>query len=97
LAHVRLSEVAQRNLAELIRSHSLPADTPERVKRSLRPLTRFPLLGAPLEGRWAGYRFLLGPWRWMVIVYVVADTGDLVTVVTIRDGRTAVSPTASRS
>lgn len=96
MASVRLTEVARRNLAELIRSHSLPADTPERVKRSLRPLGRFPQLGAPLEGRWTGYRFILGPWRWMVIVYLISEGDDIVSVVTIRDGRTATSPPASR-
>ena len=91
MARVELSEVAAADLARLIRTHSLPADTRERVKRSLRPLARFPLLGAELGGRWAGFRFLLGPWRWMILVYVYFDDEDRVVVVTIEDGRAARS------
>ena len=80
---------AAEDLDRLIRTHSLPGDTKERVRRSLRPLGRFPLLGAELEGRWAGFRFVLGPWRWMVIVYSFDEESDRVAVVTIQDGRSA--------
>jgi plasmid stabilization system protein ParE len=89
LARVELSETAAADLARLIRSHSLPSDTRERVKRSLRPLERFPLLGAELGGRWRGLRFLLGPWRWMILVYVYFEDEDRVVLVTIEDGRSA--------
>lgn len=73
----------------MIRTHSLPADTGARVARSLRPLTSFPLLGAALEGRWEGFRFVLGPWRWMIVVYVVDDALERVSVVTIQDARSS--------
>lgn len=63
--------------------------------RSLRPLAQFPLLGATLEGRWTRYRFLLGPWRWLVIVYRYDEEADEVAVVAIKDGRSARSATAS--
>lgn len=86
---VELSEAATEGLARLIKTHSLPADTPERVRRSLRPLERFPRLGAELGGRWRGLRFLLGPWRWMILVYVYIEDEDRVVVVTIEDGRSA--------
>lgn len=96
MARVELSDAAAENLARLIRSHSLPADTRERVKRSLRPLERFPRLGAELGGRWRGLRFLLGPWRWMILVYVYFEDEERVVVVTIEDGRSARAPGGRR-
>ena len=66
------------------------------MKRSLRPLQRFPLLGAELGGHWAGMRFVLGPWRWMILVYVYLESDDRVVVVTIQDGRTSYASTAPR-
>ena len=80
----------------LVRTHSLPADTAARVVRSLRPLERFPLLGPELGGRWKGLRFVLGPWRWMVLVYVALESEDRVVVVTIQDARSSTAVTASR-
>jgi plasmid stabilization system protein ParE len=94
VARVEISAAARADLESLIVTHSLPADTRDRVRRSLRPLERFPLIGPALEGRWEGFRFLLGPWRWLILVYVVLDGGDRVVVVTIQDGRSAVSPIA---
>ncbi|MBI2324371.1 MAG: hypothetical protein HYU87_05375 [Chloroflexi bacterium] len=32
---------------------------------------------------WRGFRFLLGPWRWMLIVYVFIEDDDRVVVVTM--------------
>jgi len=55
----------------------------------LRPLERFPLLGAVLEGQWSGFRLILGPWRWMVLVYVHLEADDRVVIVTIQDGRSS--------
>ena len=89
MARVELSAAAVEDLDRLIRSHSLPGDTRARVRNSVRPLERFPLLGAALEGRWSGFRFVLGPWRWMVLVFVYLDTEDRVVIVTIQDGRSS--------
>ena len=89
MAHVELAAAAVEDLDRLIRSHSLPAGTRERVQRSLVPLERFPLLGAELGGRWSGLRFLLGPWRWMILVYVFIGDEDRVVIVTIQDGRSS--------
>lgn len=61
MPRVELAAAAIENLDELIRTHSLPADTRTRVARSLRALERFPLLGPALEARWEGFRFVLGP------------------------------------
>ena len=94
MARVELSERAVENLDRLIQTHSLPPSTKERVRRSLRPLERFPQMGAELGGRWAGFRFLLGPWRWLILVYVFLEEEDRVVVVTIQDGRSVRSPTA---
>ena len=73
MARVELSAAAVEDLDRLIRSHSLPSDAKERLKRSLRPLERFPLLGAALKDHWTGFRFILGPWRWMVVAYVFSN------------------------
>jgi hypothetical protein len=84
------------NHGTLIRTHSLPVDTRARVARSLRVLERYPLMGPALSGRWEGFRFLLGPWRWMLLVCVSLDSEDRVVVVTVRDGRSSTAATGSR-
>jgi plasmid stabilization system protein ParE len=94
VAQVQVARAAREDLDRLIRGLILPADTRQRVARALRPLTTFPRLGPELQGRWAGFRFLLGPWRWLILVYVVIDGGERVVVVTFQDARTADSPTA---
>ena len=96
MARVEVALAAVEDLDRLIRVLTLPANTRERVRRALRPLARFPLIGAELHGRWAGYRFLLGPWRWMLIVYLYYDNEDRVVVVTIQDARAGDSPSAAR-
>lgn len=78
----------------MIATHSLPADTRARVRRSLEPLARLPSLGAQLEGRWHSCRFVLGPWRWMLIVYTYDPTADVVMIATIQDGRTSIAAIA---
>jgi hypothetical protein len=95
VATVVVTPTALADLDRLIRTLSLPPNTHARVKASLRPLTRFPKLGAPLVGRWIDFRFLLGPWRWMLIVYLYDEPADRVAVVTIQDARSAVSATSS--
>ena len=96
MARVELAETAAEDLDWLIRTHSLPPDTKERVKRALRPLETFPYIGASLAGRWDRFRFLLGPWRWMLIVYEYLEEEERVVVVTIQDGRSSQAATASR-
>jgi plasmid stabilization system protein ParE len=96
VARVELARAAVEDLDALIRSHSLPPDTRARVARSLRALERFPLMGPALTGRWDGFRFVLGPWRWLLLVYVYVETEDRVVVVTIQDGRSSSAATGSR-
>lgn len=97
MAAVIVLPTALRNLEDLIRTHSLPLTTRERVKRSIEPLGRFPSIGAPLHGRWADVRFVLGPWRWMIIVYQYDEAANRVAIVTIQDGRTARAAPSSPS
>lgn len=87
---VELSRRAQADLERLIVTHALPGDTRGRVRASLRALERFPSIGVPLRGRWDGMRAVLGPWRWLLLVYVVLDDPERVVVVTIQDARSAV-------
>lgn len=96
MASVVITKTAERNLRSLIETHHLPDATDKRLRAILEPLQEFPRLGSPLGGRWAGFRFILGPWRWMIVVYRYDESLDRVEVVTIHDARSARSPTASR-
>jgi hypothetical protein len=93
LAEVRLSLVAVEDLHRMMLTHSLPSDTKDRVKRSLRVLERFPNIGRQLDGRWHPMRFILGPWRWMLIVYGFDDSSNMVLVLTIQDARSSAAAT----
>jgi plasmid stabilization system protein ParE len=94
VAHVELARAAVEDLDRLIAVLSLPADTRERVRRSLVPLSEFPRLGTELTGRWAGLRFLLGPWRWMLVVHEYVDDEDRVVILTIQDARSSAAATS---
>ncbi len=96
MARVELARAAVEDLEDLIRTHSLPADTRARVARSLRGLERFPLMGPALSGPWEGFRFLLGPWRWLLLVYVFIASENRVVVVTIQDARSSAAVTTTR-
>lgn len=73
---------------------SLPEDTRHRVRRSLRPLADLPRLGPELTGRWQGTRFVLGPWRWMLLVYEYIEDEDRVVVLTVQDARSSSAATS---
>ena len=96
MPRVELSTAAAQDLTRLIHTHSLPDDTNDRVVRTLRPLEQFPRMGAELGGRWAGLRFVLGPWRWMVLVYAYLEADERVVVVTVQDGRSSRAPRPDR-
>lgn len=96
MARVELSNRAVENLDSLIASHSLPSDTRARVRRVLSGLATFPGLGRELEGRWATHRVVLGPWRWMLLVYRIDADNDRVVVVTVQDARTSAAATGRR-
>jgi plasmid stabilization system protein ParE len=94
VARVELAHVAVEDLDRLMAVLSLPIDTRERVRRSLEPLGEFPRLGPELTGRWQGTRFVLGPWRWMLLVYVHIESEDRVVVLTIQDARSSSAATS---
>ena len=97
MARIEVSSAAAEDIERLKVTHRLPPDTNERIKRSLRSLARFPRLGTRLEGGgWDGFRFVLGPWRWLVIVYDFDEEQDLVVITTVQDGRSSSAATASR-
>jgi len=92
-----VSAAAAEDLARLELTHRLPGDTRNRFKRSVRALSRFPRLGTPLEpGGWEGFRYVLGPWRWMIVVYEHLEAEDRVVIVTVQDGRSSASALAGR-
>ena len=95
MARVELARAAIDDLDRLVAALSLPADTRERVRSNLCALSEFPRLGTELTGRWAGLRFVLGPWRWMLLVYEYHEPDDRVVVVTIQDARSS-SPATHR-
>lgn len=97
MARVELSRRAVHNLERIIATHSLPADTKDRVRRVLEPLATFPNLGRELQGRWIDHRVVLGPWRWMLLVYRVEETGDRVVVVTVQDARASSAAASENS
>jgi hypothetical protein len=72
----------------MIADLDLPSDTRERVRQRLIQLRTFPESApAKRDGRWAGYRALIGPWLWMILVYRFIEADDLVRVVAIVDSR----------
>ncbi|HKV87680.1 MAG TPA: type II toxin-antitoxin system RelE/ParE family toxin [Candidatus Dormibacteraeota bacterium] len=89
MARVEVSRTAAADLDRLVRTHSLPKNTKQRFKGSVRRLALFPKLGPELAGRWSGFRFVLGPWRWMLVVYVYIEDEDRVVIVTVQDARTS--------
>jgi hypothetical protein len=93
VARVELSRTAVGNIEWVIRTHSLPRDTRRRVKASLRGLEQFPRIGSELAGPWTRFRCVLGPWRWMLIVYVFLEQEDRVVVVTVQDARSSEAAT----
>lgn len=97
MARVEVSGRAAENLDHLIAVLSLPADTRARVRRALRQLETFPRIGPELEGRWKGLRFVLGPWRWMIVVYKYFEEDDRLVVLTIQDARGVGSATSART
>jgi hypothetical protein len=98
VTRVELSLAAIEQLERLIVTHSLPANTHLRVGRSLRLLEQFPSMGRHLGGQLEGFRFILGPWRWLLIVYAYEEPADRALVVDFQDARssTAVTSLATR-
>lgn len=91
MATVVVADRVRSDLADLIRTRHLPADTRDRVRRFLAPFEAFPLAGRRLSGLWAAFRLIVGPWPWLLLIDVYDEEADTVTVVAVHDARTATS------
>jgi mRNA-degrading endonuclease RelE of RelBE toxin-antitoxin system len=91
---IEVTRQARDELRELIESRRLPAATRERVSRSLRTLEEFPRAGKPLAGVWRDCRALIGPWGWLIVVYMHIKAEDRVVVIAFHDARTSEAATA---
>lgn len=94
MTFVEVSAAAVAQLEDLVESRALPANSRARIVKLIEPLARFPLSGSALQGRWTGYRFLLGPWNWLIIVYFYEPEEDRVIVVSFQDSRTSDAATS---
>jgi plasmid stabilization system protein ParE len=93
VARIIVTPRARVDVDNAIANLGLPANTWERVRRSIRLLEDFPLAGRALEGRWADARFIVGPWPWMILLYVHEPEEDRVYVVAMHDARSATAAT----
>jgi plasmid stabilization system protein ParE len=93
VAQIVVTPRARADVDDAIATLGLPADTWQRVGKSLRLLEDFPLAGRALEGRWADARFVLGPWPWMILLYVYEVDDDRVYIVAMHDGRSSAAAT----
>lgn len=86
---IEVTRQARDELRALIEARQLPADTRQRVTRSLFTLEEFPRAGKQLSGAWRDCRALIGPWGWLIVVYMFIDAGDRVVVIAFHDARTS--------
>lgn len=93
MVQLEWSERSLFELDQLILSHNLPTDTRDRVEDSAWPLAQFPRFGPAIrsEPDGAELRFLIGPWPWLVIVYVYLQPANRVVVASVEDGRSATA------
>ena len=93
MPRVVLTPRAVADLDALVVGLGLAPGALSRVQRSLRVLERFPRAGRAFTGRWEGMRFLIGPWPWMILVYVHDEGDDVAYVVAVHDGRSGSAAT----
>lgn len=91
---IEVTREARDELRALIETRQLPADTRERVSRSLLMLEDFPRAGKQLSGVWRDCRALIGPWGWLIVVYMYVEAEDRVVVIAFHDARTSEAATA---
>jgi mRNA-degrading endonuclease RelE of RelBE toxin-antitoxin system len=86
---IEVTRLARDELRELIEIRRLPADTRKRVSRTLLTLEEFPRAGKQLAGVWRDCRALIGPWGWLIVVYMYIETEDRIVVIAFHDARTS--------
>ena len=89
MSAIEVTRQARDELRAPIESRQLPADARQRVARSLLTLEEFPRAGKQLSGAWRDCRALIGPWGWLVIVYMFIEGEDRVVVIAFHDARTS--------
>lgn len=91
MSTIEVTRQARDELWGLIETRQLPADTRERVSRSLLTLEEFPRAGKRLSDVWRDCRAIIGPWGWLLVVFTYTSprTGSLSSPST-----TLVSPTS---
>ncbi|MBB4661789.1 hypothetical protein [Conexibacter arvalis] len=62
----------------------------------MRTLQPFRLAGRALTGAWKGTRFIIGPWPWLILIYLHDETDDAVYIVAAHDGRSSSAATSAR-
>jgi len=95
VASIEITREAREELRELIETRRLPADARERVSRSLLTLHEFPRAGKQLSGVWRECRAIIGPWGWLIVVYMHIEPDDRVVVIAFQDARTSSAATAT--
>jgi ParE toxin of type II toxin-antitoxin system, parDE len=91
MASIEVTRRAREELRALIAGLDLPGDTRDRVSRSLLTLEQFPRSGKPLSGVWRDCRAIVGPWGWLLVVYMYVERDDQIVVIGFRDGRSGSS------
>lgn len=86
---IEVTRRARDELREVIESRRLPADSRHRVARSLLTLEEFARAGKQLSGVWRDCRALVGPWGWLIAVYIYIESEDRVVVIAFHDARTS--------
>jgi ParE toxin of type II toxin-antitoxin system, parDE len=86
---IEITRQARDELRGLIATRQLPIDTRERVSRTLLRLEEFPRAGKQLSGIWRDCRALIGPWGWLIVVYMYIEAEDRVVVIAFHDARTS--------
>ncbi len=91
---IEVTRQARDELRGLIETRKLPGDTRERISSSLFTLEEFPRAGKQLSGVWRDCRALIGPWGWLIVVYMYVETEDRVVIIAFHDARTSEAATA---
>lgn len=91
---IEVTRKARDELRTLIETRRLPADTRDRVSRSLLTLEEFPRAGKQLSGVWRDCRAIIGPWGWLIVVYIYIEAEDRIVVVAFHDARTSAAAIA---
>lgn len=90
---IEITRQARDELRGLIETRQLPPDTRDRVARSLRTLEEFPRAGKQLSGVWRDCRAVIGPWGWLIVVYMYIEAESRVVVIAFHDARTSEAAT----